>query len=132
MQRIGRPKVRRRRAFWENALGVLTCATIFVLAGAAHNLGIAEKWLTAIFGTVFPFCLVIFLRRKTLRWSFWVALGICLLLHCMFVFAVFQYVLAGVSRLSPLLWLPVMLIEAIFLLIAVKRIDEKITGRHET
>jgi hypothetical protein len=44
----------------------------------------------------------------------------------------FQYVLYGVARFSILFWYPVMLVEVFVLLIAVKRIHDKLTGTHET
>ncbi len=132
MQAIKASKIKRRRAFWENALGVLTGVTVFVLAGAAHDRGIAYKWATALFGTLFSFGLVVFLRRKTLSWPFWVAIAICLVVHSVLVLAVFQYVLADFRKVSPLLWLPVMLIEVVPLLIAIRRIEVKLTGRHDT
>ncbi len=44
----------------------------------------------------------------------------------------FQHVLFSFQRFSILFWLPVMLIEALVLLVAVKRLAEKFTGRHET
>lgn len=131
MQRMKATKARKRRAFWENVVLVLTGVTVFLLAGAAHDRGIAEKWVTAILGTLFPFCLVTFVRRRSLRWSFWVALFICLVVHCVIVAAIFQYAFVSFQRISPLLWLPVMLFEAFLLVIAVKRIEEKITGRRE-
>jgi hypothetical protein len=132
MQRVKAADIRKRRSLWENALGALVAAMVFALAGAAHDRGIAQKWVTALFGTLFPFCLVIYLRRRYFRWSFWVALAICLLAHCMIVAAIFQYAFANFQRMSPLLWLPFMLFEVVFLLIVVKRIEEKLTGRRET
>ena len=131
MQKMKNAALRKRRAFWENALVVLTGVTGFLLAGAAHDRGIAEKWVTAIFGTLFPFCLVTFLRRRSLRWPFWLALVLCLLVHCAVMAAIFQYAFASFQKISPLLWLPVMLFEIFVLIIAVKRIEDKITGRRE-
>jgi hypothetical protein len=41
-------------------------------------------------------------------------------------------VLADFQTLSIGLWFPIMLVEASVLLVVVKRIEEKFTGRHET
>ena len=43
----------------------------------------------------------------------------------------FQYVLYGVDRFSILFWYPVMVVEVLALLIAVKKIHDKLTGTHE-
>ena len=91
-----------------------------------------RKWLTALFGTLIPFCLVIFLRRRNLRWPFWASFSICLGLHIVAVWAFFQFVLADFQAFTILLWLPIMLAEIFIVLIAIKRIEQKLTGRHET
>jgi hypothetical protein len=44
---------------------------------------------------------------------------------------IFEYVLASFTHLSPLLWFPFILIEILVLLVVVKRIEERITGKHE-
>ena len=132
MQRVRASKKQKRAAFWEYAIYVLAGLLVFLLAGAAHNRGIAEKWVTALLETLFPFCLVIFFRRKSFRWSFWIATAICLLVHCVLILLIFQYALVQFQSVSPLLWLPIGLIEVVLLLIMVKRLEEKITGRRET
>ena len=104
----------------------------FGLAWAADETGIAQKWVTAIMVTLIPFGLVTFLRRRYLGRSYWLALAVCLVLHCLIIGAIFQYLFASFQRVSPILWLPVMLLEIFVLIIAVKRIEERITGRHET
>ncbi|MEQ1472558.1 MAG: hypothetical protein ABLQ96_01990 [Candidatus Acidiferrum sp.] len=125
-------KVRRQRALWENVLLLFMGVMAFLLAGAAHDRGIAEKWVTALFGTVFPFALVTYLRRESLRRSFWMSLTICLVAHCIVIAAIFQYVLGAFQKFSPLLWLAPMLLEVVVLLIVVKRIETKLTGKNET
>ena len=42
-------------SFFEKAILVLVGAIGFLLAGAAHDRGIAQKWVTALFGTIVPF-----------------------------------------------------------------------------
>jgi hypothetical protein len=61
-----------------------------------------------------------------------VALAICLAVHAAVVGMFYQYVLVNVRTFSIWFWYPVMIAEMFVLLIAVKRIEEKITGRHET
>lgn len=123
--------IRRRRALCENSIGVLTTLTVFGLAVAAHDKGIQQKWITALLGTVFPFALVIYLRRRGLRWSFWASLAIFFAVHCIVIGFVFGYLLANFQSFSPLLWCPVMLVEVFVLIIGVKRIEERLTGKRE-
>ena len=42
----------------------------------------------------------------------------------------FRDVLVDFQTFSPLLWYPVMIVEVFVLLIAVKRIEDKLTGTH--
>ena len=131
MYTLRRDRIKRRRALWENAFLVLTAITVFALAVAAHDRGIAQKWVTAFFGTAFPFAFVTYLRRESLRRSFWLSLATCLVVHCITIAVVFRYVLIDFQTISPLLWYPVMIVEVFVLLIAVKRIEDKLTGTHE-
>jgi hypothetical protein len=126
-------KIRSRRSIWENAILILIGVSAFAFAGAAHNRGVDQKWLTAVFGTLIPFGFVIFaFRLRLLRWSFWASLATCLAIHILLLWAFFQYVLANLQTFPILLWYPVMLIEVIVLLIAVKRIEERLIGHRET
>lgn len=129
--KLRRNRLKMRRSLWENAVLVLTAITVFALAVAAHERGIAQKWVTAFFGTAFPFAFVTYLRRESLRRPFWVSLAICLTVHCITIAVVFRYVLSHFQTFSPLLWYPVMMVEVFVLLIAVKRIEDKLTDTHE-
>ena len=131
MHTLRRDRIKRQRSVWEYALLSLTAITVFALAVAAHDRGIAQKWVTAVFGTAFPFAFVTYLRRESLRRSFWLSLAICLAVHCITIALVFRYVLIDFQTFSPLLWYPVMIVEVFVLLIAVKRIEDKLTGTHE-
>jgi len=132
MSRKWKDKKRRRRAsFFENSILVLVGVTVFYLAGLAHDRGIAQKWVTALFATVAPFSMVIYARRKTLSWSFGMALLICLVIHILAIWAIFEYVLASFSRFSPLFWLPIMLVELFGLIIVSRRIERAFTGRRD-
>jgi hypothetical protein len=111
-------KIKRRSSLIENTLVVLVGVMCFFLAGAAHERGIAVKWVTALFATAIPFLFVIYFRRKTLfRWALGVALLTCLLVHGLVIWIVFKYVLAAFDHFSPLLWLPFMLIQIFALLV---------------
>lgn len=91
------------------------------------------KWVTATIGTVAPFTFVIYVyRRRLLRWSFWVALSICLLIHTVTVAVIFRYVLNDFQSFSIWLWFPIMLSEVFALLIAVKKMGETLTGKRDT
>jgi hypothetical protein len=121
-----------RTSIGEWILLILTGAFAFVLAGQLHDRGIALKWATAILGTILPFGMVIYLCRVMLkRWAFWVAIGVCLTAHIVIVWIVFEYVFHGLARVSILLWLPVALAETVALLIVVKRIHDKLSGKRE-
>jgi hypothetical protein len=60
------------------------------------------------------------------------SLSICLAIHSLAIWAIFQYVLVDFQSVSIWLWFPVMLIETVVLLVAVKRIEEKFASDHET
>ena len=118
-------------SFFENSILVLVGVTVFYFAGLAHDRGIAQKWVTALFATVAPFSMVIYARRKTFSWSFGMALLSCLVIHILAIWAIFEYVLASFSRFSPLFWLPIMLVELFGLIIASRRIERAFTGRRD-
>jgi len=124
---------KRRTSFGEYVLLILIGVFAFMTAGELHNRGIPHKWATAIMGTLVTFGIVIYLcRRMWNRWAFWAAISICLAAHTIVTWVFFQYVLYGADRFSILFWYPVMLMEIFALLIAVKRIHDKLTGTHET
>jgi hypothetical protein len=52
--------------------------------------------------------------------------------HVLAIWIVFKYVLATVSNVSPLFWIPIAVVEVFILLIATKRIETRLTGRRET
>jgi len=112
---------------------LLVAVVAFLLASDLHNRGIHQKWGTAIIGTIITFGFVVYACRQMLsRWAFWVALGICFGAHVIMVWVFFQFLLSSFERFSILLWYPIILVEVFVLLIAVKRIHDKLTGRRET
>jgi hypothetical protein len=131
--KLKRGKIRRQVSITNWAITVVAALLTFVLAAGADSRGIPKKWVTAAMGTLGSFSFVVYAyRQRLLQWSFWASLSICLAVHGLAVWAFFQYVLIDFQTLSIWFWFPVMLIEAFVLLIVVKRIEEKFTGRHET
>jgi hypothetical protein len=126
-------KIKKHISFWETVLLVLIGVFTYWLAGDLGDKGIAQKWATATMATLITFGFVINAYRERLfRWSFWVSLTTCLVVHVLVVWFFFQYVLFEARRFSILFWYPFMLVEVLALLIVVKRIEEKLTGEHET
>jgi hypothetical protein len=130
---LRRDKIRRRDSVRGWTMTLVAALVTFVLLVAAHDQGIPKKWVTATMGTLGPFSFVIYAYRgRLLRLSFWTSLAICLGVHIVVIWIFFQYVLISFQAFSIWFWFPVMLIEAFVLLVAVKRIEEKITCQHET
>jgi hypothetical protein len=131
--RLKRREIRKRASIKGWTVTAIFAVLGFLVLVASDSRGIPRKWVTALFGTLIPFCFIIYaFRQRLLRWSFWASLAICLAVHVLGIWMFFEYVLANVQTLSILLWFPVMLVEALALLIVVKRIEEKLTGKHET
>jgi hypothetical protein len=130
--RLKKRSLQQRASFWENFILILIGVSGFFVAVSADSRGIPRKWVTALFGTLIPFGLVIYLRRRNLRWLFWFALATCLSVHLVIVWIFFQFVLADFKNFSILLWLPVMLAEIFVLLIVIKRIEGRVSGKKET
>jgi hypothetical protein len=110
-------------------LGLCGAAMLALVLIADHN-GLPQKWHTAIFGTVAPFCIVLMcypLRWR--RWSFWVAFAICLVVHLVAIWVLFQYLILGVAP-GWLLWTPIAFVESFLLLVTIKLIENKLLGKH--
>jgi hypothetical protein len=123
---------RNRHRFWHGFLYVLIAIFSFILAGDLHHNGIAPKWGTAIAGTITTFGVVVYLFRSHFgRLAFWFSFLTCFLVHVGLMWIIFRFALEGFTHFSPLLWYPFMLIEILVLMVVIKRIEEKITGKHE-
>jgi hypothetical protein len=132
LMREKRRKIRRRASLIEWLSAVALGLAAVVLGIAAYNHGIPIKWVTAVMATLLPFSMVIYsYRRRPLRWDFWTAMAICLLLHSIGMWVIFQYVFSGLQRFSILFWYPIMFFEMIALLLAIKRIQTMLTGKKE-
>jgi hypothetical protein len=124
--------VRRRASVRENLALVVAGMIGLALAIIADQRGMPQKWHAAIVGTVVPFAVVILsYRRRWTYWSFWASWSICLALHSLIIWILFQYVLSGVQHLGTVFWFPVALIEVFVLIVAIKRVEDKLTGRRE-
>jgi hypothetical protein len=109
-------------------MGVVTVALMIIV----EYKGMPDKWLTAIFGTVVPFTVVVIgCHLMWRRWSLWAALAICLAIHSLAIWAFFQYALSDSQSIGFLLWFPISLVEIFVLFIAVKQIEDKLTGKKE-
>jgi len=130
---LKRSRLKRRDSVVNWAITIISAIITLLLLVAADSRGISKKWVTAVMGTLGSFSLVIYAyRQRLLRWSLWVSLSICLAIHLVAIWIFFQYVLIDWQTFSIWLWLPVMVFEAFILLIAVKRIEEKLTSKRET
>ena len=110
-------------------LGLCAAATLALVLIADHN-GLPQKWHTAIFGTVAPFCIVLMCypsRRH--RWSFLVAFAICFVVHSVAIWVLFQYLILGVAPGWDL-WTPIVIVESFLLLVTIKIIENKLLGKH--
>jgi hypothetical protein len=132
MHEMKRRKIKRRASFWESVILLLIGIFAYLVASNFSDRGIAQKWATAVMATLITFGFVIYAYREiVLRWSFWVSIAICLAVHIVALWGFFLYVLQSVGRFSILFWYPIMLVEVFVLLVAVKRLEEKLTGKHE-
>ncbi|GAC1662811.1 MAG: hypothetical protein NVS9B4_16890 [Candidatus Acidiferrum sp.] len=130
--KLNRKKIKRASAI-ENAFVVIIGVLSLVAVVVMDNHGAPRRWHAAIGATLIPFGFVVYAyRRRLLRWSFWPSFAACLLVHGVLIFICFQYILRDVEYVSILIWFPVAFVEAWLLLIAMKRVEEKLTGKHET
>jgi len=123
---------RSRSSTTENFAILVGIIITIALAITADRNGMPQKWHAAIFGTTVPFGVaLVSYRARWTRWSFWSALAICLVVHSLIIWVVFQYVLANVYHFGWALWFPIAFVEAFVLLVAVQKVEEILTGRHE-
>jgi hypothetical protein len=103
------------------------------LAELTDRSGMPQKWHAAIIGTVCPFTVVILIYRpKWKLWKFWASLVACLVVHLVAIWILFQYIWFNVQTLGFVYWFPIALLEGLFLVAAVRWIEERFTGPHET
>lgn len=128
-----RKSVRLRSSTWDNIIILVAALLALATAEMMDRHGMPQKWHAAIVGSFLPFAVAIMsYRRWWLRWFFWVSLAICFAIHSVLISIVFQYAMANARTLGIAVWLPVAFVETFILLVAVKKIAEKITGKHES
>jgi hypothetical protein len=120
-------KTRSKRDNLVLAAGLVILIAFFVVS---FHTDLSEKWNTVAFGTLVPFGVAVqTYPRRWRRWSFWVALAMCLMVHLGAMWVVFRYVF--VNRAPRwLLWLPVAFVEAFVLIVAVKLVEDRLLGKH--
>ncbi|SRR6266436_4106273 len=124
--------LRTRVSFANWTLTLVTAVVTFALLVLFSEHGIAPKWVTATVGTSGVFGYVLYVNRESLRkLSFWGPFVVCLIVHSALTYAVLQYVLGGVRKISIWLCLPILLAEFFVLLILIKRSETFLTGRQE-
>jgi hypothetical protein len=114
---------------------IFLIASVFAIATAEmmDQRGMPQKWHAAIVGTLLPFAIVIMnYRRWWLRWFFWASLAICFFIHIIFISIFFQYAIANVQSLGILAWTPIAFVETFVVIVAVKKLAEKIAGKRES
>lgn len=125
-------RIKKRYFGRENVIIFIGALLAVVLVLIADRKGMSQKWHSAIFGTLVPFLVVLLsLRLRWRRWSFWASVFICLAIHTLAIWIFFQYVLSNVRSLGMLIWSPVALVEVVVLLVVVKRVEEKLTSKSE-
>jgi cytochrome bd-type quinol oxidase subunit 2 len=131
--KLRKQKLRKRQISVNFAIVLVSGVITFTLLIAVNEYDVPRKWVTAVVGTLGPFALVIYaFRRRLSRWPLWLALSICLVVHGLIFFLVFEYVLSEFQSISIWALLPVMIAEAFVLLVFVKRLEERLAGRRET
>lgn len=133
MLHVGKIETTLMRRSSRDNLGIfvmLLCLLALVIP--ADRMGMPQKWHAAILGTVAPFGVAILLYRlRWSKWSFWAALIISLVIHVAAMYVFFQYVLSNVRTFGWLWWTPVAFVETFILIVAIKRVEEKLTGKRE-
>lgn len=122
----------RKKFIIENGWILIALAIALALQQMIYRRGLPHKWVTAVFGTVVPFGVVmVSLRRRWSHLSFWTAYFLCFAVHLALILMFFQFALSSIRTLGLVLWFPVLFVETFVLIFAVAVIDRKITGGNE-
>jgi hypothetical protein len=109
--------------------GVLVTVLLIILI---HKMELRQKWETAAIGTVGSFeAVIVICRSRWKRLTFWTALLALFAVHLLAIWMFFRYAFSG-QNFGFVWWTPIGMIEAACLVVAAKRIEEIITGKHET
>lgn len=116
----------------DNVAAAVVAVLALILAIIMDGRGMPQKWHAAIMLILLPPAMTIMgYRLWWARLSFWISLTICLVVHTLAVWVFFQYALGNV-RIGTLFVIPFALVEAVILIIAVKKVSDKLTGEHKT
>jgi hypothetical protein len=127
-----RERIKKRSAIRETLSIIAMVAVALGIGIVFQRRGMPQKWHAAILGTIVPFGSVMMgVRVAWSRWSFWASLVVCLAFHVAAIWIFFHYVLASVQHFGTLYWFPVAFLEIFVLMIAVKRVEEKLTGKRQ-
>lgn len=120
--------MKKRRIFTSDNLILVIAGLIglFVVV-LQFRLGLPQKWHAADTWTLVPFSVVIMVfRRYWSSWRFWGALLICLGLHLILMWEIFDRLLADVTWLGTIYVLPFEFIEVFVLIIVIAKIMKKL------
>lgn len=123
MKRKGTDRTRTKRDNSILAAGVLILVVFIFISS---RLGLARKWNTVSFGTFVPFIVVVqTYPRRWRRVSFWSAFAICLIVHLVAMWVIFEYIFVHRAP-GWVLWLPVAFGEGFALMALVRVVEEKL------
>lgn len=109
----------------------MAAALALILAIIMDRIGMPQKWHAAIMLTLLPFLMAILgYRLWWARLSFWIALTICFGVHTLAIWVFFQYALGNV-RIGTLFVYPFAIVDTIIIIVGVKKVSDKLTGKHE-
>ncbi len=127
-----RKRIRRRSSLRENLSLLLLVLVGLSIATITDRWGMPQKWHSAILETLVAFWAVMMsYRLRWSRWSFWAALSICFMVHAAAIWIFLQYILRNLDRIGTIFAFIPAFVEFFVLLIAVKRVEERLTGKHE-
>jgi hypothetical protein len=122
-----------RMSTWETIIWIVAGVVTLAIEISMDSRRMPQKWHAAVIGSVLPFAVVIMgYRRWWLRWYFWLSLTLCLVIHVVAIWMIFEHVLTRTQELGTLQWFPIAFIETFVLAVVVKKVAEIITGKHES
>jgi hypothetical protein len=94
----------------------------------AHQLGYPQKWDAAVYGTVVPFgSIIVLFRDKLKRKAFWQVYSICIAIHFVLFWVIFEMLFSRTQRFGIVFMLPTMFAETFILLGLVSRFERQLS-----
>jgi hypothetical protein len=127
-----RESIKRRASAREN-IGVLVAGLLFLAALVlADRAGMPRKWHTAIYATAGPFgTVIVFSPSYWRRWTFWLTIAVCLAVHALAIYALFEHVFPANAYPGILIWTPIAFVETFAVLVAVLRVERRLKHKKE-